>query len=202
MRIYRSQPMRARVLGRLALVPAAAVLVHQLRFVLAFGSGAGPALQRQGHAYLHSLAPWLIVLLAVAAGAFLRALGRALSGQRSPRRYTLSFAALWLACSAVLVGIYAAQELLEGALAVGHPTGLAGVLGYGGWWAIPAALCVGLVLAAVFHGARWILEAAGRRGARPQARASSSAIAPPPQRVLLPRLAPLAAGWSGRGPPG
>ena len=42
--------------------------------------------------------------------------------------------------------------------ATGHPAGLTGIFGYGGWWAIPAALCVGLVLAAVFHGARWVLD--------------------------------------------
>ncbi len=33
---------------------------------------------------------------------------------------------------------------------VGHPAGLVGVFGYGGWWAIPVAICIGLVLAAVF----------------------------------------------------
>ncbi len=35
--------------------------VHQLRYVLAFGGGAGLELQRQGHSYLHSLAPWAIL---------------------------------------------------------------------------------------------------------------------------------------------
>ena len=91
------------------------------------------------------------------------ALGRALGGQRSLPRYTLSLAGLWLVCSACLVGIYVAQEFLEGLFATGHPGGLAGIFGYGGWWSIPAAVCVGLVLAAVFHGARWVLDEVAQR---------------------------------------
>ena len=43
-----------RCLARAALVPAAALVVHQLRYVLAYGSGAGIELARQGHSYLHS----------------------------------------------------------------------------------------------------------------------------------------------------
>jgi hypothetical protein len=98
-----------RIAGRIALLPAAAMLVHQLRFMLAFGSGAGLELARQGHSYLHSLAPWIVVLLAVAAGGFLSALGRALGGQRSLPSRTLSFAALWAICFGCLVAIYVAQ---------------------------------------------------------------------------------------------
>ncbi len=190
-----------RRLGPVALVPAAALAVHQLRYWLAFGPHAGVELQRQGHAYLGSLAPWIILLLAVAAGTFMRGLGRAFAGERSPVRYSLSFVALWLVCSACLVAIYVCQELLEGAFAAGHPIGLAGAFGWGGWWAVPAALCVGLVLAALFHGARWVLEevAARRRGGR--SRAGFLPNAPRPRQIFLPILAPLADGWSGRGPP-
>ena len=191
-----------RGLARGALVPAAALAVHQLRFVLAFGGGAGLELARQGHSYLHSVVPWIVVLLGVATGGFLWALGRALAGQRSLPRYTLSLAGLWLVCSACLIAIYVTQELLEGLFAVGHPTGLAGVFGYGGWWSIPAALCVGLVLAAVFHGARWVLdEVAEHRGGSVPVLAVRQVAAPRPRDALVPRLLPLAVGWSGRGPP-
>ena len=79
-----------------------------------------------------------------------------MAGQRSVQRYTVSLLGLWLACSAALVAIFATQEFLEGLFATGHPAGLVGIFGFGGWWSIPAALCVGLVLAAVFHGARWV----------------------------------------------
>ena len=77
----------ARGLARAALVPAAAVAVHQLRYLLAFGGSANVELQRQGHTYLHSLAPWIIAALGWAAGAFLSALGRSFRGQTSAPRY-------------------------------------------------------------------------------------------------------------------
>jgi cytochrome bd-type quinol oxidase subunit 2 len=183
-------------------MPVAAFAVHQLRYSLAFGSQAQVELQRQGHSYLHSAVPWLVVLIAVAIGVFLRALGRAFAGQRSLSRYTLSFAALWLLCTAGLVAIYVAQEFLEGLLAVGHPAGLAGIFGFGGWWSIPAAVAIGLVLAAVFHGARWVLHEVSERCSQARAQtARRAALIYVPRGIVVPRLAPLADGWSGRGPP-
>lgn len=183
-------------------MPAAALAVHQLRFTLAFGGSAGRELALQGHAYLHSVTPWIVLSLALAAGSFTRAVGRAMAGQRSAPRYAVSLAGLWLLCSACLLAIYVTQELLEGYFLIGHPVGPAGIFGYGGWWSIPAALCVGLVLAAIFHGARWALDQVARRSAataikhdRPGLKRSR------PVDALLPRLAPLAAGCSGRGPP-
>jgi hypothetical protein len=191
-----------RGLARAAVVPTAAFAVHQLRYSLAFGSAAGAQLQRQGHSYLHSLVPWIVLALALAVGGFLSALGRAMAGQRSLPRFSLSFLALWLTCAVCLVAIYASQELLEGLFLTGHPAGLSGVFGYGGWWAVPAALSVGLVLAALLHGARWVLEeVATRRASAPSGRRASAGRAGRPGIALLPRLAPLAAGWCGRGPP-
>jgi len=191
-----------RFLTRSALVPAAALAVHQLRYMWAFGGGARAELARQGHSYLHSLVPWLVLLIGVAVGGFLWALGRAIGGQRSVSRRTLSFVALWAICAACLVAIYVVQESLEGLFATGHPGGLAGIFGYGGWWSIPAAGCVGLVLAAAFHGARRVLdEVAWRIAGRVTRRARRPATPLRPGDALLPRLAPLAEGWSGRGPP-
>jgi hypothetical protein len=193
--------MAVRFLARAAVVPAGALAVHQLRFLLAFGAGANAQLARQGHSYLHSLVPWIVLLLGVGVGAFLRALGRALGGHRSVPCYTLSLAALWVACAAGLLAIYVSQELLEGLFATGHPAGLAGIFGYGGWWSIPATACVGLVLAAMFYGTSWVLDEVAKRHstvARPRRRPAAS---PRPADLRLPRLAPLAGGWSGRGPP-
>jgi hypothetical protein len=187
--------------ARLALMPAAALLVHQLRYTLAFGGHADVQLARQGHAYLHSLVPWIVLLVAGAVGAFLWALGRALGGQRTLPRYTLSLTGLWLACSFALVAIYLTQELLEGLLATGHPIGLAGVFGYGGWWAIPAALCVGLVLATIFHGARWVLDEVTQRTARAMRVVTRGAPVLRWRDIPLPRPAALAGCWSVRGPP-
>jgi hypothetical protein len=191
-----------RLLMRAALVPAAALLVHQLRFMLAFGSGAGAELARQGHSYLHSLVPWIVLLIGVAVGGFLWALGRAVRGQRSVRRYTLSLLGLWLVCSGALVAIYVSQEFLEGLFATGHPAGLVGIFGYGGGWAIPAAACVGLALAAILHGARWVLDEVSERSRRvAPAAPPRPARLPRPADAWRPRLSPLAEGWSGRGPP-
>jgi hypothetical protein len=183
-------------------MPPAAFAVHQLRYWLAFHGGAGLELQRTGHSYLHSVVPWVVFLLAATAGAFLVALGRAFAGQRTVARYGISFVALWLICAAALVAIYATQEFLEGLFATGHPGGLVGIFGFGGWWSIPAAGCVALVLTAIFHGARWALnEITHRRRHRPQAIAIPIFKVPVPQAPLLPSLVPLADGWSGRGPP-
>jgi hypothetical protein len=191
-----------RGLARGAVVPAAAIAVHQLRYWLAFGSNAGVELQRQGHSYLHSVAPWIVVVLAWAVGAFLSALGRAMHGQTSVPRYGLSLVALWAICATSLVAIYSGQELLEGALATGHPAGLVGIFGYGGWWAIPAAVCVGLVLAALLHGARWMLhEVATRHTRTAPSPCTPGAARLRPAEISLPRVAPLALGWCGRGPP-
>jgi hypothetical protein len=186
---------------RAALVPPAALAVHQLRYLLAFRAGAGAALQSTGHSYLHSLVPWVMCLLGVAAGGFLWALGRALGGRRGATGQTASFAVLWLVCALTLVAIFAGQELVEGLVLVGHPSGLVGVFGHGGWWAVPAAACVGLVLAAVFHGVGGVLDAAAtwsRRGARP---AVGPRVLPRPGSAIAAGLAPLADGWSDRGPP-
>jgi hypothetical protein len=192
----------ARRFAPVALMPPAAFAVHELRYWLAFHGGAGLELERQGHSYLHSVVPWLVALLALAFGAFLVSLGRAFAGQRTVVRYSVSFAALWLVCASSLVAIYAAQEALEGQFATGHPGGLVGIFGFGGWWAIPAAACVGLVLAAIFHGARWVLNEISERRAQPRTAAVRPIFSPcPPTDALLPRLAPLAEGWSGRGPP-
>ena len=191
-----------RGLARAAVVPAAAIAVHQLRYLLAFGGTASVQLQRQGHSYLHSVAPWIAVALACAVGVFLSALGRAMNGQTSAPRYGLSLAVLWMVCAASLVAIYSGQEFLEGLLATGHPAGLVGIFGYGGWWAIPAALCVGLVLATILHGARWVLREVATRSARTAPSPSSPPAAlSRPAGISVPRLAPLALGWCGRGPP-
>ncbi len=185
-----------------ALMPAGAFAVHQLRYWLAYGSDAAAELQRQGHSYLHSVVPWIVLLLAAALGSFLLAIGRAFGGRRSVPRHTLSVATLWLLCSASLVAIYVCQESLEGLFATGHPGGLAGIFGYGGWWSIPAALAVGLVLATAFHGARRVLQAVADRRSHatpPVSRRPQTARAP--RAVLLLAPAPLIDGWSGRGPP-
>ena len=141
---------RRRVGGLLPIVllPPAAFAVHQLRFMLAFGAGAGAELHRTGHSYLHSVVPWLVALVGLAVGWMLRGVGRALSGQRTAGRYAVSLTGLWVLCTVALVAIYVSRSPSRGLLATGHPGGLAGIFGFGGWWAVSSAACVGLVLAA------------------------------------------------------
>lgn len=197
----RSRGVLVRRLAPIALMPAAAFAVHELRYLLAFGGHAGAELQRQGHSYLHSLVPWIVLLLALATGIFVKAMRDAFRGQSSLPRYTASFTALWLVCAGSLLCIYVAQELLEGWFATGHPAALAGIFGYGGWWAIPAALVIGLLLAALLHGAREMLAAIAHRSRSCGVQTREPASPPRPRAPFFARPAALASGWSGRGPP-
>ena len=160
-------------------------------------------LQRTGHSYLHSVVPWIVMLVALAVGGFLWRLGRAV-GRAAVGRAVHGFVVgvVGRLSSVCLVAIFATQEFLKACSRPGIRVGSRGIFGYGGWWSIPAAVCVGLVLAAVFHGARWVLDAVGGRYAGTRSRrAVRVASALRFDGVLVPRLAPLAEGWSGRGPP-
>lgn len=189
-----------------ALMPAAALLVHQLRYELAFGADAPRALAAQGHAYLSSLTPWIVLLAGLALGASLGSLvqrwadGRAASA--APRATGVR---LWLLASAALVAIYAGQELLEGVFAGGHAAGFAAVLGGGGWWALPAALLVGGLLAlalrvGVVAGEALAALAPPLRLSLRAALREARRLAPPVPALAVP--APLARAAAGRAPPG
>jgi hypothetical protein len=179
------------------LFPAAAFAVHQLRYELAYGSRSGAALSAQGHGYLNSLAPWVVVLLSFAAGSFLVRLARTAAGhpRGRPRR---AFGALWLAGSVLLLATYSAQEWLEGVFAAGHPGGIAGIFGHGGWWAIVLSLLAGLAVAALLGIATALLDAVEHPLSLfvPAARALAR-----PAGALLVRWAPLAGAAAGRAPP-
>lgn len=185
-------------------MPAAALAVHQLRYVLAFGDGAPQALADQGHAYLSSLAPWLLLLATLSLGASLGGLARrwAVGGaEMGPRKHV--GLRIWLAASLVLVAIYSGQELLEGALAGGHASGLAGVLGDGGWWALPAALLVGGVLALALRWAHAVEGALVAAADRIRVRIDTAAglLVRPTALPLRAVVAPLAGAAAGRAPP-
>ena len=188
----------SRVARATALLALGALALHQLRYGLAFGAGAGSALHREGHTYLVDLAPVLAALAtAMAAGATLaRGMGaRARVAASTPRRA--------LAYAASLIVVFSAQELVEGALAPGHPAGLAGVFGEGGWIALPLALALGAVAALV---ARLLDRAEECLGAAPRVRIRrrwpTTASLPgslPDVPVLATRA--LAFGLARRGPP-
>ncbi len=187
-----------------ALMPAAALLVHQLRYELAFGADAPRALATQGHAYLSSLTPWIVLLAALALGASLGGLvqrwARAGGGAGARRRAGVG---AWLLASGALVAIFSGQELLEGAFAGGHAAGVAAVLGGGGWWALPSALLVGGLLALALRagalaGSALAELAPLRLRLRAPVRLGGQAI---PVLPVLRIAAPLARAAAGRAPP-
>jgi hypothetical protein len=178
-------------------MPAAAFAVHQLRYWLAYGSRANAELAAQGHSYLSSLVPWTILALAVAAGLFLRRLAHAAGGRSGAPAARLTAPMLWLATWMGLVAIYAVQETLESFLATGHPGGMAGVIGHGGWWAVPVAAAVSALVTAVLLLGRVLL----RLAATAPRRRWHDASAPVPVGVATVVVRPLARAAAGRAPP-
>jgi hypothetical protein len=203
-----------------ALLALGGLAVHQLRYLLAFGSGSGVELHHEGHDYLAQVLP-ILVALAVAAIASRLVLGVLVSrgtgrpftaGSARYRRDSDGYSlcspttprlARGLIYAAALAAVFWAQELAEGALAAGHPSGVAAVLGGGAWIAIPLAVALGLAAAAV----EWLLDRAERALATALGVTTTqlSSAGPPPAPILLVR-APLvtqglAFGFARRPPP-
>lgn len=183
----------------LALIPAAAFAVHQLRYQLAYGSKAGAVLSAQGHAYLHSLVPWLVLLLGVGLSSYLRRIAHARNTGDAGAFTAHSMPLLWGTTSFGLVMLYAIQESLEELFATGHPTGFAGIFGHGGWWALPAACVAAVVVVAVLRLGRSILRVLGALGRR--RRWVFAAELRLPSFDLPLASAPLALRAAGRAPP-
>jgi hypothetical protein len=178
----------------IVLLPPAALLVHQLRYWLTYGPRAETQLADQGHAYLGSFVPWVAMLSGAGLAVFLARLARGRVSETPRRR----FGAVWSGAFAGLLAIYALQEALEGIFATGHPGGLPGIFGHGGWWAVPAAVVVALVLACLLRVADALVRFAAR--GREAARRTAPAL-PRLQRTTLPRRRPLASAAAGRAPP-
>ncbi len=192
--------MRTVLAGRgFVLLPVAAFAVHQLRYELAYGSHSSAALAAQGHGYLDSMAPWLGVLLALGLGSFLIRLARA-AGGRTDLRPRRSFAGLAALASLALLLTYSVQEWLEGVFAVGHPAGLEGVFGHGGYWALPLSALAGLLVAALLRFASAAVEVVARLAAsRPLLAPAFAPVRPTAFSAVL--ASPLARRSAGRAPP-
>jgi hypothetical protein len=200
-----------------ALMPAAVLTVHQLRYLFAFGGGTGAELEKEGHQYLSALAAPIAMSVAIVVGLFLARLASAWregEGEAGARSTSASargagagpfarrgFLCLALTTGAALLALYSCQELLEGMLSTGHPAGFDGVFGDGGWWAVPLSFVCGLVIATALRGARAAIRWAAARHRRPQASHGRPAPAPRPRRIALPRPVPLAGAAAGRAPP-
>ena len=183
----------------LLLVPAAALLVHQLRYTLAYGSQAGSQLAATGHSYQHSLVPWVVLALGVGLSSFLRRAAHAIrSGETGPLA-RLSLVSLWAVTTVGLLVVYALQESLEELYASGHPTGFTGIFGHGGWWAVPSAVVVAVAVVGLLRVGRAVLRFSGRLSARPVQFRPLTSIAPAAVALVVP--APLAGAAAGRAPP-
>lgn len=184
----------------LLLLPVGAFVVHQLRYRFAYGSDASAQLAAQGHSYLDSFAPWLVLLLCLALGSYLARIAQALATGR-PTERRRSFGTVWIASTVLLAVVYAVQEFLEGLVAAGHPTGLAGIVGHGGWWAGVLAVVVGLAIALLLQVATAVVDAAARAGRLGRAPFGVRQPVVAVTAVSLVRLRPLAAASAGRAPP-
>ncbi|CAA9477852.1 MAG: hypothetical protein AVDCRST_MAG69-566 [uncultured Solirubrobacteraceae bacterium] len=127
------------------------MLVHELRYLAVYGDAADAALSEHGHGYLAVLMPLAGLLLAAVSGHLLWLVAGRRPGALCARR-PVTAATLTLA----LLGIYTGQEWLEGMLAAGHPGGLEGVFGHGGWIAVPSCFLVGCGLSLLVRGARGV----------------------------------------------
>ncbi len=184
-----------------ALLIGGGYALHEGRYRLAFGRHASEALGRSGHGYLHLVGPVLAVLLALLAGVALARLARGVP--RGPRR-VMPFALLWGVCAVAVALIFCVQELTEGVLAGGHPSGLSAVLGEDGWLFAPLAICVGGLVALGLRGADaaqdLVAEVIAGVGDRAQLRPSRPGSVRPADRSG-PRGSVLALRIGGRAPP-
>ncbi len=193
-----------------ALMPGAALAVHQLRYELTYGHHTGQVLAAQGHAYLFSMTPWIVLLATLALGVSLGVLARrwasapGAAGASGPAaaRSRHPFLRLWLLATVTLVAVYAGQEFLEGLFASGHPGGLAGIFGHGGLWAVPIAAGIGGVLALALSGGAAVVAALRPSRRRlPSMRDAVAALVLVPPAPALVRSAPLSRAAAGRAPP-
>lgn len=126
---------------------AGSAAVHELRYVIGYGSDASHALAAHPHGYLSIALPGVVTALVIGMVAVaMRALGMRGAGTASRRGSAgaaHSLIRLWIACALALASIFAIQETLEGSGAVAH----------GGWIGLALAIPVGLVVALTMRGA-------------------------------------------------
>lgn len=149
------------------------------------------------HSYLSWTGPLIcgFVVLAVAEFAFRLTRRHAPSGvPHVPRLGTR-----WAAFAALLVAIFATQELVEMLVVHGHVDVAESLLHHGGWLAAPLAVFVGGLVALLLRGAAALLARAARvRGRVPRAQRGARR---PATEAASPRWNVLARNLAGRAPP-
>jgi hypothetical protein len=187
-------------LRAVSLLAAGSIFVHELRYAAAYGGSAGEALAVQGHSYLPLLESLVALLLLVALARFALTILRAREGvvtEVTPG----AFVRLWLAASIALVIVYTLQEGFEGAFAPGHPSGLIGVFGHGGWTALIFSLAVGAAIAALTRLAHEAIELVAARAPAPRPSTPARLAWVVPDAPGGRRLDVLAWNLAGRAPP-
>jgi hypothetical protein len=179
--------------------PAAVLAVHQLRYLLAFGSDAGSELGAQGDRYVATAAVVAGALVFVSLSVGLMRLVTASRGRGSLMAARAPLWMLWLGLTLLLFVGFCALEGLEIALEPHHAAGLTGVFGHGGFWSLPAAALVAAVMALLVHGGRALLVIAARHRCGRVTRSSGSWPARAPAGA--PPCGPMASCAAGRAPP-
>jgi hypothetical protein len=127
-----------------ALLALGAVVLHQLRYLVADGHGAAAALSHDGHGHLGLALPILLsIVLAIVASMLLVA---AIARHPATSRDEGNTGRRALACALLLVAAFCGQELAEGALLSNHPQGVDALVRHGGLVVLPLAGLLGLLI--------------------------------------------------------
>jgi hypothetical protein len=178
-----------------AVLGLAAFCLHQLVYLIGFGTGAGHALEGRGHGYLIVVGPLLAVLALCAIVASLLAAARHGKGPVPGRRV-----GGWLFWTVLLLSIFSAQEAAEALLGTGNLDQLLSLVHHAGAAALLAAIAVGRLVTIALSGLD-TLEAT-LTTPRPARRRAPAALQAAPSRAPLhfPQLN-LAFGFARRPPP-
>jgi hypothetical protein len=179
--------------------PAAVFAVHQLCYLLAYGSAAGSELAAHGDRYVGVAAVVAVALGALSLGLGLLRLAAAHRGRGEPRLTALPIWLLWLGTTLALFAGFCALEGLEIALESHHVGGVVGIFGHGGWWALPAAAFVGALITLLVRGGRALLVLVAR--GRTTRRVRTTAAWRPRASGGASLRRPLAGCAAGRAPP-
>jgi hypothetical protein len=182
-----------------ALIALAALAVHQLRYLLAYGTDTHEELLRQGHAYLFQVVP---ILIGFCVATLAATLVRATLSPTPDRAATASPPLRVLAYAVAIAAVFSVQETTEGLLFAGHGSGIAALLGAGGWLALPLAIAFGTFCAALEGGLAKLESLLARpvlRAGRPRAPRRNGTLV---SRASVPLASlPLAFGLARRPPP-
>ena len=189
----------ARCRWRIVVFPASVFAVHQLSYLLAYGSDAGTELSEHGDHYVATAAMAALALAALSLVLGLVRLLEAWRGRTPPAMTSLPLWLAWLGWTLALVAGFCALEGLEIVLEPHHVGGVVGVFGNDGWWALPAAAFVGAVMTLLLRGGRALLAIVTHsRGSR---RVRSASVRHPGRVPGASRRRPMASCAPGRAPP-